>query len=314
LWRTDDLTSLGVLANLVRERASGNNAYYHLSIHLNHSGVPVPACPQCGAQAAGGRSALTIEDLSSVLNGIDAAFDGELHMSGGPGPSGGVDRLCRLVEQVVSFRPQLRLRAFTWQELEYAAAGDGTTPAQTLSALKDAGLNSLAGGALVDLSQARRNLCPEAISLMEGRMPWIQAAAELGLKCELSWVFGDCDDPEITTDILVCIRGIQDYRAVFESFVPIAFEWPSADLDLPAPTGYNHLRTVAIGRLFLDNFLRIRSSPVSVSEPMAQVAQWYGADDAGSVTPEGGSAEGPVVRRERLINLLREAGRNPVEI
>jgi len=315
LLRTDDLTSLGVLANFVRERASGNSAYYRRSVHLNPSGIPVPACPECSAQAAGRRSALTLEELSSVLKGIDTGYEGEVHLTGGPGPSGGIDRLCHLVDRIVCTRPRVRLRAFTWQELEHAATADGKPPSQVLSAVVNTGLRSLAGGALVDLSAARPNLSRDDVSVIERRMPWIQAAAELGLNCELSWVFGGNDDPEVLADLLVCVRGIQDVRGIFESFTPLAFQWPSGDLDLPAPTGYNHLRAVAIGRLFLDNIVRIRSSPFSVSEPMAQVAQWYGADDAGSVAPVGSSAvECAPDGRERLRGLIREAGRDPVEI
>ena len=315
LWRTADLTSLGVLANLVRERVSGNDTFFRSSIHLNATGAPVPACPECSAQSAPGRSALTLEDLDSFLSGIDSGFRGELHLTGGAGPSAGVDGLCRLLERIVSTRPHLKLRAFTWQELESAAAVDGKTAAQVLSALVNAGLTSLAGGALVDLSHVRPNLSPEDISVMERRMPWIQAAAELKLTCELSWIFGDGDDPELLTDTLFCIRGIQDHRTIFENFVPLVFQWPSGNLELPMPTGYNHLRAVAIGRLFLDNISRIRSSPSSVGEPMAQVAQWYGADDAGSVSPDGGWAlKCAGMRRERLASLIREAGRDPAEI
>jgi aminodeoxyfutalosine synthase len=315
LWQTDDLTSLGVLANLARERVSGNDALFHSALHLNHSGLPVPSCPECSAQAASGRSALSLDDLSAALNGVDGGSGDELHLTGGPNASSSVDRFCRLVENAVSSCPRLRLRAFTWQELQRAAAKDGKAPSQVLSALVSAGLTAIAGGALVDLSPERPNLGPDALSIMEARMPWIQAAAELKLNCEMSWVFGDGDDPEIMTDMLVFIRGIQDHRVVFDCFTPLAFHWPGADLDLPMPTGYNHLRAVAIGRLFLDNISRIRSSPFSVSEPMAQVAQWYGADDAGSVICGGNPAiHGAGIRRDRLSRLLREAGRNPVEI
>jgi aminodeoxyfutalosine synthase len=150
---------------------------------------------------------------------------------------------------------------------------------------------------------------------MEQKMPWIQAAADLGLRCELCWIFGDKDDQQTLMDTLICIRGIQDYRAIFECFVPLAFGRHVAALDLPPPTGYNHLRTVAIGRLFLDNFKRIRSSPNIVGEPLAQVAQWYGADDAGGCrAAENSETGGAGIGRDRMESLLREAGREPVEI
>jgi len=311
LWRTDDLTSLGVLANRARARVSGNTAYFHSAIHANTTGAPVPACPECNAAAAG-LSSLTVIKPLAAGEGFGTGQSGELHLTGGLIPDTDLERLCRLVERTVAAYPRLRIRAFTWQELDYAAAKDGKTPAQALALLADAGLSSVAGGALVDLSPAQPHLGPESISLMEKRMPWIQAAAELGLKCELSWVYGETDDPEILIDTLVCIRGIQDYRPIFECFTPLVFRWDSDGLDLPIPTGYNHLRAVAIGRLFLDNIARIRSSPFAVSEPLAQVAQWYGADDAGSAGIR--EAEAPVIGHGQMLKLLRDAGRDPREI
>jgi aminodeoxyfutalosine synthase len=315
LWQTDDLTSLGVLANRRRELVSGDTAYIHPAMHLNSTGLPVPACPECNVASTVDGSALSPEAVDQALMRVNSGQAGELHMAGGPHSGIGLDGLCRLVERAVSSHPQWKLRAFTWQELEHAAAKDGRTPAQALAALVSAGLASLVGGALADLSPDQPHLCSDSISMMERRMPWIQAAADLGLKCELCWVFGDNDDQETLTDTLVCIRGIQDYGAIFECFAPLAFRWHTDTLDLPMPTGYNHLRAVAIGRLFLDNIARIRSSPHAVGEPLAQVAQWYGADDAGGFcAAENSGAQGAEIRRDRMSNLLREAGREPVEL
>jgi len=313
LWRTDDLTSLGVLANHARERASGNRTQYHCAVHINYTGNPVPACPECTAVSAARHSKVSPAELAGLLEGIDGARIHELHLTGGPDLEMGVDGLCRMMERASAACPALSIRAFTWQELECAAAIEGRTPSRTLPSLVDAGLTSIAGGALVDLSPSVFHLGPESIHKMEARMPWIQAAADLGLKSDLSWIIGDGDDPEVLTDMLVCIRGIQDHWAVFESFAPLAFQWPPEALELPMPTGYNHLRAVAIGRLFLDNIPRIRSAPFAVSEPLAQVAQWYGADDAGSAcAPRDSRWSTPGIGVDRLLKLLQESGRDPV--
>ena len=307
LWRTTDLTSLGVLANMARERISGNQSFFKPAVHMSPSGRPDPACPECTAAIGAGVSLETAFSAAQEQGG-------ELHLAGGADPSAGVEDLCQLVEKAVASNPRLRLRAFTWQQLECAAERDHRPPIRVLSRLAEAGLPALAGGALIDLTPERPHLDSDSIAAVERRMPWIQAAAELNLKCELSWVFGDGDDPEILTDLLVCIRGIQDFRGIFECVAPLPFSWPAAALELPMPTGYNHLRAVAIGRLFLDNIPRIRSSPFAVSEPLAQIAHWYGADDAGSAgAASGHGAATPVLDRERMIRILREAGREPIE-
>ncbi len=303
LWKTADLTSLGVLANHVRERASGNRSFFRSTVHLNPTGRPDPACPECAVSSTG-RPLPSVEALSDALRNSVTEGVTELHLTGGPDPGTGVDSLCRWVEKAVESFPRLSLRAFTWRQLECAATRDGERPDQVLARLADAGLASPAGGALVDLEPERPHLDAGSLAVLEKRMPWLQAAGQLNMTTELSWVFGDGDDAEVLTDLLVCLRGIQDSCSVFDCFAPISFYWPSGALDLPVHTGYNHLRTVAIGRLFLDNVPRIRSSPFAVGEPLAQVAQWYGADDAGTTGPDP----------DRMIRLLRDAGRDPVKM
>src|ERR1700738_4035591 len=46
-----DLFTLGELANLVRERKNGNNAYYNVNTHLNPTNVCVYRCTFCAFRA-----------------------------------------------------------------------------------------------------------------------------------------------------------------------------------------------------------------------------------------------------------------------
>jgi aminodeoxyfutalosine synthase len=74
-----------------------------------------------------------------------------------------------------------------------------------------------------------------------------------------------------------------------------------------------------VGRLVLDNFPHIKSYWQMVTAKMAQISLRFGADDidgtvieekiyhdAGATTPQG-------MRREELVRLIREAGREPIE-
>lgn len=313
LLRTDDLTSLGVLANIARERLAPRDTVFRRAMHINHTGGPVPSCPEC--DAASGNPRLAPDDLISMIDEFGVDQIGELHLAGGSDSEPGVARLTRQIVNLTNRFPRLRVRAFTWLELEQAAVKDQKMPAAVLSSLVDAGLMSLAGGTLVDPSPVRSGLDRTSLALLVRRIPWLQAAADRGLKCELCFFSGEDDDPEIVADALEGIRDIQDSLSVFECFVPLSFPRQSTALEVPMSTGYNHLRAVAIGRLYLDNIARIRSSPFAVGEALAQVAQWYGADDAGSASIAIGSGVRKVtVASDRLMALLEEAGRNPVEI
>jgi aminodeoxyfutalosine synthase len=311
LWRTRDLTSLGSLANLRREQRSGNVTSFRPVIHLNYTGGPVPACPLC-SQAAG---RFARQEWEAALISLDPEVEGELHLAGGLDSSSGVSDLCNLVAWVRGLRPRLQIRGFTWGELERAAEKDRTGPVQVLQALVEAGLNSLLGGALADLTPARPGLSFASVQEIERRTPWIEAAAQLNLKSELSWIYGDEDDAEILVETLVRIRAAQDRWGVFECCTPLLFDWPSEEIEIPMATGYNQLRAIAVARLFLDSVPHIRSCWRALTESVMQVAQWYGADDAGCAALCGRAAfpgQAETFRPDELETLIRAAGRDPV--
>ena len=318
LWDTHDLTTLGILANLRRETVSGNKSFYRNAFHLNPTLRSVPACLLCDRSAVPSGNPLAPEELERILEGLNTDAVGELHVAGGPDRELRIANLTTWVRCALRLRPKMKLRAFTWDLLEMVAAKDGKSPVQVLKALLDTGLTSLVGGALIDLGPERRHIVRGAAEEMKRRLGWLEAAADLGLKSELSWVFGDGDDAETLMDTLAVIREMQDRFGIFECFTPLLFHSGAEDLDLPIPTGYNQLRAVAAGRLFLDNFSRIRAPWSALSESVMQVAQWYGADDAGSAilpsrnAPAGGLAGD--MGRERLEELLRATGRDPVNL
>jgi aminodeoxyfutalosine synthase len=310
LWQTRDLTSLGSLANLRREKRSGNVTFFRPVIHLNYTGRPVPACPLCSQAAA----RFDRQEWQASLTSLDPEDAGELHLTGGSDSSSSVSDLCNLVGWARQLRPRLQIRGFTWGELEQAAERDRTGPVEVLQALVKAGLSSLLGGALADLTPARPKLSPSSIQEIERRLPWIEAGAQLNLKSELSWIYSNDDDPEVLVESLVRIRAAQNRWEVFECCTPLLFDWPFGEIDIPMATGYNQLRAIAVARLFLDNVPHIRSCWRALTESIMQVAQWYGADDAGCAALPGAVFPGQAAtfRPDELETLIRAAGRDPV--
>jgi aminodeoxyfutalosine synthase len=291
LWQTRDLTGVAALANFARERTSGNTSVFRRAAFLNYNGLPVPSFPECPTETTGALDDPPPEKIPTV------------YLLGGPDPRHGIQDLLERFERVRRACPAAQVRAFTWDSLEAAAAHDEKSPAEVISALAAAGLRAVAGGALNALSLESPHLDRDSRARLGRRLPWIQAAADAGLKCELSWMYGDGDDPEVMTGLLECIRALQDRYQVFECFSPLLFSCPPEDAALPMPTGYNQLRAIAVARLFVDNIPRIRASRRALGDAMTQVAQWYGADDAGfALTDESDSL---------LADLIRAAGREP---
>jgi aminodeoxyfutalosine synthase len=318
LWNTRDLTGLGAVANFARERTSGDRTIYRYQAHLNYTGRPIAFCPECDARRQAGEPTPGIEYVSRANVGNRAVPVGEIHITGGTGSGHGVEDLRALVRRMRGANPQLHLRAFSWSELNAAADRDKREPAGVLAALVKDGIDSLAGGQLADLTPEDPHGGTTGIQRMEQYIPWVRAAAELGLGCEFAWVTTDGDEPEALADLLLCVRELQDRWAVIETCTPLQSRSRLAGVETPMPTGYAQLRTIAMARLVMDNIPRIESPIAVVGESVALAAQWYGADDVGGIPFQHRCAEGttraPAASRGDEIEHIRSAGRDPVDL
>jgi aminodeoxyfutalosine synthase len=116
------------------------------------------------------------------------------------------------------------------------------------------------------------------------------------------------------------LRALQDETHGFVGFVPLAYQ--PVDNDIPVanpPTGFDSLRTIAVSRIYLDNFDHITAYWVGLGLKLAQVSLSYGADDLhGTIIEEHifhmAGATSPQLQTEaEMIKAIREAGRTPVQ-
>jgi aminodeoxyfutalosine synthase len=116
------------------------------------------------------------------------------------------------------------------------------------------------------------------------------------------------------------LRALQDETRGFSGFVALPYqpENNGIPVDHP-PTGYDSLRTLAVSRIYLDNFDHITAYWVGLGLKLAQVALSYGADDLhGTIIEEHifhmAGADTPQAQTEAaMIKAIREAGRIPVQ-
>jgi len=152
---------------------------------------------------------------------------------------------------------------------------------------------------------------------------WIETARtahKVGLKSNATMLYGHIENAEDRADHLVRLRSLQDDTQGFQTYIPLAFHPANTPLQhLFTTTGMLDLKQIAIGRLMLDNFPHIKAYWQMMSPKIAQIALRFGADDidgtvieekiyhdAGATTPQG-------MRRQDLMRLITEAGREPVE-
>jgi aminodeoxyfutalosine synthase len=214
----------------------------------------------------------------------------------------------------------VHLKALTVVEIAYLARRAGLPVRDALARLKAAGLESLpGGGAEIFSERVRRILCDHKITGAE----WLEtarAAHQMGLPSNCTMLYGHIESDADRVDHLLRLRALQDETGGFAAFVPLAFHPENTGLaHLAAPTGFADLRNIAVARLLLDNIPHIKAYWVSLTPPMAQVAQRFGADDLdGTVTEEqihhdAGAQTRQSLQRAELLRLIRAAGRDPVE-
>lgn len=227
-----------------------------------------------------------------------------------------------MLRTVKAVSPCLHLKAFTAVEIDYFSRISGLSLREVLLALKESGLDSLpGGGAEIFAPVVRSQLCEEKIS--GGR--WLEVMEEAhrcGLRSNATMLYGHLESYADRVDHLVQLRDLQDRTGGFQAFVPLPFQPANTPLQselAPRPGGVDDLKTIAVSRLYLDNFSTVKAYWVLLGEKLAQVALAFGANDLdGTVVDERigheAGAESPRgMGREEILRLIRSAGKEPLE-
>lgn len=161
LYETPDLWSVLELADTIRRRLHGNNAYYNINRHLNYSNVCALSCKFCEFYAKQGDDKAYTRDLGYIRDQARKAVENgatEIHSVGGLHPylpfSYYTDMVAAIREEARALGSDLHVKAFTAVEIVHLARiakvykqDERTSGIRwVLQHLKDAGLGSLPGG------------------------------------------------------------------------------------------------------------------------------------------------------------------------
>ncbi len=323
LYRSLDILAIGWLANHVRERMHGDRTYFNVNRHINPTNVCVAACRLCAfgrKKDAPGAYAMALEEaFQTASSGYSEAVT-EFHIVGGLHPDLPFQYFLDLISGLKERFPAVHLKAFTMVEIAFLAKIGKLSIRDTLLKLKQAGVDSLpGGGAEIFTDRVRHIICDHKI---DGQQ-WIDTARlahQLGLKSNATMLYGHIENDEDRVDHLLKLRALQDETGGFQTFIPLAFHPANTPLQhLMTTTGFADIKSIAVARLVLDNFPHIKAYWQMMTPKIAQIAQRFGADDldgtvieekiyhdAGATTPQG-------LRRQELIRLIKEAGREPIE-
>jgi cyclic dehypoxanthinyl futalosine synthase len=326
LLRSRDLVAVGRVADEVRNRLNDPaRVTFIIDRNLNYTNVCYTDCDFCAFYRRPGdtREGYLLPKpviFKKIEETLAIGGTGVL-MQGGHHPDLGIDYYEDLFSSIKSRYP-VHLHALSPSEVQHVARRSKLTIWETLSRLRDAGLDSLpGGGAEILVDRVRAVIAPKKTKTDE----WLDVmrhAQRLGMSTTATMMYGHVETLEERVEHMRRIRELQDETGGFRAFISWTFQRDGNRLeglvqDDDMPTSFDYLLTQAVSRIYLDNVAHIQSSWVTQGMKVGQVALAFGADDMGSVMIEENvvSAAGTTHRTstDELVHLIRAMGRTAVQ-
>jgi aminodeoxyfutalosine synthase len=342
LFESRDLNAVGAIADLARQKKAGNRASYILNRYINYSNYCILSCQFCSfARKKRDKDGfeLTVDQILEKAREALKLGITELHIVGGLHPSLPFSYYVEMIKALSSLGSEgraalprgmdeqqaaparcLQLKCFTAIEILHLAWLAKKTVEETLRELKAAGLDSLTGGGAEIFRKEVRSSIARGKESAEEYLDVHRTWHRMGGRSTCTMLFGHVETLTDRVDHLRQLRALQDETHGYVGFVPLPYQ--PEDNDIPVehpPTGFDVLRTIAVSRIYLDNFDHITAYWVGMGLKLAQVALSYGADDLhGTIIEEHifhmAGAKSPQLQTEaEMVKAIRETRLIPVQ-
>jgi cyclic dehypoxanthinyl futalosine synthase len=326
LLESRDLVSVGRAADELRARRTDpTRITFIVDRNLNYTNICYTDCDFCAFYRRPGDTRegylLPKTVIFKKIEETLAIGGTGLLMQGGHHPDLGIDYYEDLFRSIKARYP-IHLHALSPSEVQHIARRSKLDTPETLTRLRDAGLDSIpGGGAEILVDRVRDVISPKKTTSAE----WLgvmRHAHRLGISTTATMMYGHVETFAERVEHMRKIRELQDETGGFRAFISWTFQDDGNRLGdkVPVaamPTSFDYLLTQAVSRIYLDNVDHIQSSWVTQGMKIGQVALSFGADDMGSVMIEENvvSAAGTTHRTstDELVHLIRSLGKVPVQ-
>lgn len=318
LFHSQELLEIGKIASAIAEKKNGKRVTYVLNRQINPTNICVLSCKFCDFATKKNKDNAYAMNLDEILGKCSQAIK-EVHIVGGLYAEWPFEYYLNIVKRIHENFPQLQIKAYTAVEIDFFSRREHCSPKEILLKLKNAGLVCLpGGGAEVFSERIRKALFPFKI----GAPRWLlihQTAHELGIRSNSTLLYGHIETYEERVDHMLKLRELQDKTKGFLSFIPLAFQPGKGNVIKRQTSSLDDIKTIAIARIFLDNFDHVKSYWVTMGEETASMALNFGADDLdGTIGEEkimhAADAQSPSsMAKERLEALILSAKKIPAQ-
>jgi aminodeoxyfutalosine synthase len=330
LYATGDLIGLGMMADFANQRRNGTRVFFSANQHINPTNVCVlrNTCVFCSFARMPKEEGAYTRSLEEVFHEAEQARGAptrEFHIVGGLHPKLRLSYYTDMIRGLKERFPHIHIKALTAVEIAHLARIEKTSEREVLLAMKEAGLTSLPGGGAEVFSTAVRATIAERKLTGDEWLRVHRVAHELGIPTNCTMLYGHVETADDRIEHLSALRGLQDETGGFLTYIPLAYHPENNELGEElgrvgsATTGYEDLKNIAIGRLFLDNIPHVKTHWPMVTPFLSQIALAFGCDDVeGTVVferiyHEAGAQTEMGMPYMSLVGLIRGAGREPVE-
>ncbi len=328
LFQNAPLADLMYVGNELRQKqVPGNTVTWIIDRNVNTTNVCIANCKFCNFYRIPGHEESYITTIEQYKKKIDETFrfgGDQLLLQGGHHPGLGLSYYVDLFKELKLLYPTLKLHALGPPEIAHITKLEKSTHTKVLSALVEAGLDSLPGPGAEILNDRVRRLISKGKC---GGREWLdimRAAHQLGITTSATMMFGHIETLEERFEHLVWLRQVQsekpDNAKGFIAFIPWPFQDDGTLLKrlkniTNTVSSEEYIRMIALSRIMLPNVKNIQASWLTVGKKTAQICLHAGANDFGSIMIEENvvSAAGAPHRftAQGIQDSIREAGFEP---
>ncbi|MEJ7758953.1 MAG: aminofutalosine synthase MqnE [Gemmatimonadaceae bacterium] len=330
LFRSPDLIGLGLLANHVNAAKHGDVVTFAANQHINPTNVCYlrTTCVFCSfarLPKEDGAYHYTLDQVFEEAAVADNGLTREFHIVGGLDMKAGLAYYSAMFRGLKLRHPNVHIKALTAVEIAHIARIDKLPIEEVLVTLREAGLDTLPGGGAEVFGRGVRMAIADRKLAAEDWIAVHRTAHNLGIRSNCTMLYGHVETLEDRVEHLTMLRSLQDETGGFLAYIPLAYHPDNNELGAElgregtATTGFDDLRNLAAGRLFLDNFDHVKTHWIMVTQFLSQTALSFGVNDlegtvvrekiyheAGAHTPQG-------MTLDDILTLIRGAGKTPAE-
>lgn len=326
LMRFDNLHLLGAVADSIRKKLVGDSVTFAASYYMNYTNVCAASCQMCAFYRKDGADdayTLTPNQIEQRVSAAKEMGATEVHIVGGFHPKLPLEYYEDMMKIIKRNHPSLNIKALTAAEIYYLSKLTKNSTKEILARLKDAGLNSMPGGGAELFHPEVRDHIVRGKCTGQQWLDVIEEAHNMGIKSNVTMLYGHIEKPEHIIDHLIKIRQLQKKTNGFITLIPLKFSLDNTELEREHHVNNEcssiyDLRVIALSRLVLANVLNnISVYWVAYGKKLAQVALFNGGNDlVGTAFSEEiyRAAGKPTTSSiSELATMVKEIDRRPIQ-